>query len=77
MNTKSKSHWKLTDDVQNHTVSTVKLPVNHGTENAPVWYETLVFPKGTFIDLDGERYETQEQAEKGHEEMVRKWRDMM
>ena len=44
-------------------------------------YETMVFPcdeKGnvsSWADLDKANYNTEEEARKGHEKMVKKWRD--
>lgn len=55
-------------------VSTVQLPIDHGFGGKPLWFETMVFPSpADSTDLDCERYETEEEALKGHEEMVKKW----
>jgi len=55
--------------------STVFLELNHGwTPDKPLWYETMVFPKlekGCKINCGYQaRYETKEQAEKGHERIL-------
>ncbi len=56
--------------------STVFLEMNHGwTPENPLWYETMAFPekeKGCEINCGYQaRYETKEQAEKGHEVLLR------
>lgn len=33
-------------------------------------YETLVFAEGSWLDVDGERYATEEEARRGHVAMV-------
>ena len=55
--------------------STVFLELNHGwAPGKPLWYETMVFPgleKGCEINCGYQaRYETKEQAEKGHETIL-------
>jgi hypothetical protein len=55
-------------------VSTVFLELNHGTDENPLWYETMVFP-GNIGNYEiecwyEERYETKEEAIKGHEKVV-------
>lgn len=63
--------------VGHHDVSTVFLGIDHnfGVHGAPILWETMVFDKGTcresdrFGDLGG-RYETQEQAQAGHDAAV-------
>lgn len=53
------------------SVSTVFLGLNHCYgEGEPVLFETMVF--GGEYDQEVERYATWEQAEKGHEEWVKK-----
>lgn len=51
-------------------VSTVFLPFNHSwsPESTPQWFETMIF--GTSMDGWQRRYETHEQAERGHREAV-------
>ena len=42
-------------------------------EGKPLIFETMVFPeKGNFLDIDCARYSTEEEALKGHEEMIKK-----
>ena len=55
-------------------VSTVFLGINHqfGVRE-PLWFETMVFPKKNYRELDMERYTTWEEAEKGHKQMIQKW----
>jgi hypothetical protein len=57
-------------------VSTVWLGLDYSHDNSglPLIFETMVFPKkGDWSDLDCERYSTEEEAIKGHENMVKKW----
>lgn len=60
-------------------VSTVFLGMDYrlGSVGKPLWFETMVFDKkedfGDEIDVD--RYETWEEAEKGHLRMINKWMD--
>jgi rubredoxin len=55
-------------------VSTVFLELNHGTDENPLWYETMVFPENIGNhEVEcwyEERYETKEEAIKGHEKVV-------
>lgn len=55
-------------EILDSVVSTVFLMINHGTEESPLWFETIVFGSGP---LQGkcDRYETIEEAKVGHEEM--------
>jgi hypothetical protein len=60
-------------------VSTVWLALDHrmGREGdgRPVIFETMVFPsRGDYSELDCARYCTEEEAAKGHEEMVKKYK---
>lgn len=58
------------------TVSTVFLGLNHRFgDGPPLIFETLVFNPGSYEDVDGDRYTTEEQAKAGHEAMVAKWQD--
>ena len=56
-------------------VSTVWLGLNHQFRDGgpPIIFETMVFPKGSWGEMDCERYETLEGAKRGHERMVKKW----
>lgn len=53
---------KRRDDVEEFSVSTINLQGHYGSLN----YETLVFPEGSSIEVWGTRYETVEEAAKGH-----------
>lgn len=56
------------------TVSTVFLGLNHRFgDGPPLIFETMVFGPDSYIDMDCERYSTEEQAKAGHEAMVAKW----
>jgi hypothetical protein len=52
----------------NIMISTVCLGVNHGFGKRPLWFETMVFRNGDSSEM--ERYETLEEAMRGHERMV-------
>lgn len=54
-------------------VSTVFLGINHGYDGIPMWFETMVF--GSSLNQHQERYETYEQAEKGHAKWVARVRN--
>ncbi len=57
-------------------LSTVWLGLEHGfdQEGNPLIFETMLFPKkGDWGELDMERYSILEEAEKGHEEMKKKY----
>ena len=51
-------------------VSTVELLFDHGFGGTPLWYETMVFPKGSWLELHCERYTTKEQAIDGHARII-------
>jgi len=69
-----KDRWSLRDDLTIVTefgpidvvVSTVFLEFEHPGG----FYETMLFPKGKIKCLYQERYYTQEQAERGHKEIL-------
>jgi len=53
------------------TVSTVFLELNHGTDEKPLWYETMIFPNTRNVECEQVwRYETREEAERGHDRIV-------
>ena len=57
-------------------VSTVWLGLDHnyGSKGPPLIFETMVFPPdGAYMELDMDRYSTLEEAQAGHNEMVKKW----
>lgn len=54
------------------SVSTVFLGINSGFFGTPIWFESMIF--GTSLNEYQCRYETYEQAEKGHTELVRRAR---
>ena len=57
-------------------VSTVWLGLDHryDGDGPPLIFETMVFPShGKYVELDMDRYSTEEEAITGHEVMVRKW----
>lgn len=54
------------DEVGKYTVSTVKLPMDHGWGKVPLWYETMIFGPKDYEDLYMERYTTEEEALAGH-----------
>lgn len=56
-------------------ISTVFLGLNHSWDQVPLWFETLVFDGPN--DGDMERYTTYKQAEHGHEEMVKRVKELL
>jgi hypothetical protein len=69
--------WRdvLSDD---KIVSTVKLPfpvAGYGLKTRDNWYETMVFPKGSYSEIAMNRYKTLAEAEAGHREMVKRYGD--
>lgn len=60
------------DGEYRYVVSTVEIPYLG-------YFETAVFEAahngkiGSYVDLDRDRYDTQEEAERGHEAMCAKW----
>lgn len=57
-------------------VSTIWLGLNHSFsfKGPPLIFETMVFPPGSFQDLDMDRYSTEAQAKEGHKAMCKRWR---
>ena len=51
-------------------VSTVKLPINHGTASDPLWLESMVFEMQGWDELYCRRYATEQDALTGHAEIV-------
>lgn len=56
-------------------VSTVWLGLDHSflPNQDPLIFETMVFRKGYWSDLDCQRYTTKEEAIRGHKALMRKW----
>ena len=55
-------------------VSTVFLGIDHSFgEGPPLLFETMMFPKEGYNELDMDRYSTYEEAEEGHKRMVKKY----
>lgn len=54
-------------------VSTVFLGLDHnfGTSDSPLLFETMVFDAGSSDDIACRRYATWEEAEAGHDDMLR------
>lgn len=70
-------HVGLTDLADGTRVSTVWLGLDHrfprDTGLPPLIFETMVFPPGSLSELDMRRYATEEEALKGHAELVQEW----
>lgn len=65
---------KQNDVKDNKWVSTAWIGIEHGFQDEkPLIFETMVRPKGNWLELDMQRYTTEEKALKGHKEMVNKW----
>lgn len=66
-------------DLDNYTVSTVWLGSDPDRylerKSHPNIFETMVFKKGTFYEVDTERYPSEDEAIKGHDKMVLEWMD--
>ena len=60
--------FQLREDFGNMWVSTVRLPIEH---HGGMWYETMIFPQGSWCELFCERYTTQAEAEVGHAAVLR------
>ena len=55
-------------------VSTVWLGCNHNySDGPPLIFETMVFPVGSYYDLDCRRYATEAEARAGHALLCRQW----
>lgn len=56
---------------KNYFVSTVDLGFNHQYgEGPPLYYETMIFPEGTFQDMYCNRYSERDSALSAHESLV-------
>ena len=55
-------------------VSTVWLGLDHNYDGGkPLIFETMVFPKGEWLERYCERYSTEAQAKKGHKKAVKQF----
>lgn len=67
---------------KHYVVSTISLPFDHSFgRGTPQLFETMVFESdgeevSDWMDLDCERYATEDEARDGHEKVVEKWRSM-
>ncbi len=65
---------KKTNLLDGKRVSTVFLGLDHNFgQGDPLLFETMVFPPDSLSELDMDRYSTWDEAEKGHDKMVKKW----
>lgn len=56
---------------ESYQVSTVDLVLDHSFgEGPPLYYETMVFLKGSYADMYQERYSTKQEAQKSHDSLV-------
>lgn len=61
----------VTFDGKEYFVSTVDLGLNHAYgDGPPLYYETMIFPKGTYNDMYCNRYSTRDSALEKHECLV-------
>lgn len=60
------------DELDGYYVSTVWLGLDHNyhAEGPPLIFETMVFKQGDAIDLYRARYSTEEEAARGHKQVV-------
>lgn len=66
---------KMDDKEVEVLVSTVFLELNHGFLGKDLWYETMVFVASLEKDVQDrciDRYETEEQATEGHNEILKR-----
>lgn len=62
----------LKTEVNGYLVSTVDLGIDHSFGNGkPLYYETMIFKKGSWSDLYCKRYSTEKEARKGHKEAIK------
>jgi hypothetical protein len=60
-------HYRVgLDTAGRYTISTVKLPFDHGLDTKPLWYETMIFKDEDMTDIYMERYATETEAIDGH-----------
>lgn len=65
------TRFDLKDEVDDYLISTVDLGIDHSFGiGKPLYYETMVFKKGSWSDLYCERYSTEEEARKGHKWVI-------
>lgn len=68
---KKVAYDEVTVDSKTYRVSTVWLGLNHQFgDGPPLIFETKVFPEDSYMDLECERYSTEEDALVGHRTMV-------
>lgn len=54
-----------------YLISTVDLGLDHSFgDGPPLYYETMIFPKDSFMDLHCERYSTRSEAINGHKRIL-------
>ncbi len=64
-----KNRWQIKTTVNDCTVSTVFLALDHAVDGEPpILFETMIF--GGLLADDGERYSTKAEAEEGHNKWV-------
>jgi len=71
--TMDQDRWRVCTEIKGYLVSTVFLGMVHS--GGP--YETMVFKGEDRSELDFDRYESREEAIKGHERIANKWRDKL
>ncbi len=57
-------------EVAGKRVSTVFLVIDHGSHGEPLFFETMVFGEGSWVEEYVERYGTWDEAEAGHKRAV-------
>lgn len=62
------------DTIDDFWVSTVRLTADHGWGRTPLLYETMVFQKGSWSEVECDRYSTEEEARAGHKAMCERVR---
>lgn len=65
------TRFDLKTEVNGYLVSTVDLGIDHSFGiGKPLYYETMIFKKGSWDDLYCKRYSTEQEAKKGHKKAI-------
>lgn len=61
------TRFDLKTEIDDYIISTVDLGIDHSFGiGEPLYYETMIFKKGSFNELYCVRYATEKEARKGH-----------
>ena len=65
--------WRLRSTTDAQMVSTIFLATDHGREGPRVLWETMVFPRGSWTEIECVRYTSRAEAREGHATMAAKY----